>query len=87
MTIEKYLRDRLEQHGMFPEQAEKVVSEYKTLPYSEAMEGRWGHEVEGYPASLLGILIVGTFDHAVKWTEENCPKAWFLPLLRGEESA
>ena len=81
MTFEQYAKKYLFENGMFEEQAAQVVEMAKKDEANESMKNRWGDDVEGYPPDMLSILRVSLNDTAVRWIDENQPKAWYRPMF------
>ena len=36
---------------------------------------------DGYPTTMMAVLIVGINTEAVRWIDENLPKAWYRPMF------
>ena len=81
MAFEQYAKKYLFENGMFEEQAAQVVEMAKKDEANESMKNRWGDDVEGYPPVMLSILRVSLNDIAVRWIDENQPKAWYRPMF------
>ena len=73
MTIKDQLTRMCEEHGLWPDEARKVLEQ--TIKNTPAMEERrWNEDVSTYPASMLAVLWMGTRHEAVKWIDENKPQ-------------
>ena len=84
MTFEKLAHDHLFNNGMFESDVNKVIElSKKDEVLSDAMEGRWNDEVEGYPPFMVSIFLTSLNSVAVKYIDENIPKAWFRPVFEG----
>lgn len=81
MTFEKWMRDRLINSGMFPDQVDAVVERVKAAPENESMAQRWNDDASGYAPQMLSILWLTTKRHALEYIEAECPQAWFKPLF------
>ena len=79
MTIKEYLSKALEDRGMFPHQAVEVVA--GVVEATTEMAGRWDDDTEGYPPQMLAVLWYSVDRAALKWIDENLPKAWFRPMF------
>lgn len=84
MTLKQYLNNYLYNNGMFEDMAEQVVERVISDPANESMLGRWDDHTEGYPPEFLVVLRMSANLHAVKWIDENLPKAWFRSVFAGE---
>jgi hypothetical protein len=85
MSFKTIAIDHMVNNGMWPDQAEKVFQEIKNDEANESMKGRWDDPQWQYPESMTAIVIMITNSAAVKWIDENLPKAWFRPMFTGEE--
>lgn len=85
MTFEQFMRERLTNSGMFPNQVNAVVERVKAAPENEAMAQRWNDDVSGYPSQMLGIAWLTAKRHALAYIDAECPKAWFRPLFTDDE--
>jgi hypothetical protein len=83
MTLEEFAIKHLTDNGMFDAQAKQVIESVKSAKENEAMQGRWNDDSEGYPSSMMGVLIYTVNNHAVEYIDKNCPKAWFRPIFAG----
>lgn len=83
-TIEDKLKEMLFNHGLFEDQTATVMEMMKADEVNEAMEGRWGENVEDYPPVLLSVLWLSMRDCALRYIDANCPKAWFRSLFVNE---
>lgn len=76
MSIEDTIVKRLEEHGLFNDQAKAVVESMKVAPGNEVMEGRWRDATSDYPPSILQMAWMSAKLHAVEWIDANCPAHW-----------
>ena len=84
MTFEKLAYDHLFNNGMFENDAKKVIElAKKDEVLGDAMKGRWSDDTEGYPPFMKNVFIVSLNSVAVKYIDENMPKAWFRPVFAG----
>ena len=79
-TIRDFILKHMVINGMFADQATVVLSRYSTGD-GWGMDGRWDDAIDGYPETLLAVLLVGINAEAVKWIDENLPKAWFRSMF------
>lgn len=73
MTIYRYLLDEMVNNGLLDEQARSVLSAMMIAPDLDAMVGRWGDDVSGYPAYMITGLSLAADTHAAKWLDEHAP--------------
>jgi hypothetical protein len=88
VTIDQWCKNSLEQRGMFPNQAEEVMVEFRKRAVQALGENnayRLGDEVEGYPKQFLLLLLMDLSTCAVEWIDKNLPEAWFRPMFGGQE--
>jgi len=78
-TFNEYFLKYLVINGMSSEQAIDIMATVKEE--DSPMKGRWNDTFEGYPDTMLPILMFGVRREALKYIDENCPKAWFRPVF------
>jgi hypothetical protein len=76
------LKTMLVMHGLFEDQAEKVINNYRTSDAGSAMNGRWDDDISGYPDVTLNVLWFGTKRFALEFLEKECPDHWAKELLK-----
>lgn len=79
MTIQQKLEQSLVDNGMWPQQANTVIEAMKEE--DRAMEGRWSEDENAYPPMMITVLFLTAKNKALLWAKENCPDAYFIPLL------
>lgn len=85
MTIEQKLTKYLEGNGMFAEDAAATMELIKadgTL--RKEMAHRWNDDTEGYPAPMMGILMLTANRYALLWIDKHCPEAWYRSMFTGD---
>ncbi|MGD1524021.1 hypothetical protein [Vibrio owensii] len=89
ISVRAVMIHNLVQNGMFEEQANKVMENVES--HSEDLKGtwaldsmhdNWNKDAFGYPHMILQLAWRHVQRMAVKWTEDNAPEAWFLPVLK-----
>lgn len=83
MTIAETLKKRLEDNGLFPDQALGVLEAAKADPANASVAERWDHDTAGYPPPLLEVLWMSVRLSAAHWIDANCPQHWARPLFAG----
>ena len=84
MTFEQFAYGYLYNNGMFPDDAKKVVEAAKNDEIlKDTMQGGWDDDMAGYPPFMENIFIVSLNSVAVKYIDENMPKAWFRQIFAG----
>lgn len=81
MTFEQKALEMLESNGMFPDQARAVLAMMKTDPANEVIKERWGHDIAGYGDIMINVLWANAKYNALRYIDENIPRAWFRPLF------
>ena len=74
MTIKEYLTEYMTNHGLFPDEADKVIDVYKAR--EDSMSQRMGDKIEGYPPEFPSVLLVTIRRDVVDWIDANKPKHW-----------
>lgn len=80
MTFEQIALTHL-QSAMFPKDADAVIVRMKAAEENKDMFDRWAHDEDGYPPEMKLIVIYSANVHAVKWIDENVPRAWYRPMF------
>lgn len=62
-------------------EAQQIFETVKADSANRAMEGRWEHEVEGYPPEAQAVLRIAVNNAARAYIDQNCPQAWFRPFF------
>jgi hypothetical protein len=84
MTIRELLVSELKSNGMFPDQAEAVMTriiEQNDIPY---LISRLDDDSSGYQPALLSGLWYTVKRHALAWINANCPEAWYKPMFEDD---
>ena len=83
MTFEQWVLAELEANGMFPAQAQAVLTAYRADPVSTAMD-RWHDRVDDYPVAMRAVIWLGVCQSALAWIDANLPRAWYRPMFLSE---
>jgi hypothetical protein len=73
--------NHLVSHGMFEEQANKVLDRCRQDEILKPMGGRWNDTVDGYPPQMKAVVLLSVRKVAVDWIDENIPMAWFRGMF------
>lgn len=89
MTFEQWMRDKLTNCGMFPDQVDVVIARVKAAPENEVMAQRWHDKIGDYrhPDPMVNVLWFTTKRHALEYIDAECPKAWFRPMFVSESES
>lgn len=68
------MKQRLEEHGLWPDQADAVMEAVCADPDNCAMSGRWDDETADYSPQTIVIVWMSARAHAVKWIDANRPR-------------
>jgi hypothetical protein len=79
MTLKQFSLDYLTRNGMFPDQAQQVMS--RAVIADDPLTGRWGDDLKGYPPVVRGVLIMHINSAAIEWIDANVPNAWYRPMF------
>lgn len=80
MTIAEFCSKHLISNGMFPTDADAVVTAYKASVDAN-MQQRWSHNIDDYPVVMKAVIILGW--EALKWIDNNAPQSWFRCIFVG----
>lgn len=84
MNFKEWCKQHLTERGMFDKEASAVIESVIAAEENEAMEDRWDHNTDDYPESITNILQITLDHHAIKWIDENAPRAWYRGMFVGE---
>lgn len=87
VTITEYLQKRLEDNGMFPEEASQTIEAAKTSPLFVSMEHRWDEQLDSYPEPMKAVLWPSMKRVGADWLAQNAPEHWARPLFSSEVPA
>lgn len=88
VTIQQKFVLMLQNHGLFRDQAEKVMLECReNQDLFPNMSNRWDHSIDDYPAFFTTALWMGVKETAIEWGKENAPKAWWILHFSGGDPA
>lgn len=73
MSINDKLAQQLVEHGLWPHEAQAVMTELKAHKSSAAMQGRWDDDAE-FQTHLIAVLLISAKTQAIKWIDRNAPQ-------------
>ncbi len=82
MTTREKFEKMLTNNGMFESQAKKVMD--LAIPVVDGFDNykmTWERPANEYPDPLYAVIYMMIEPIALKWIEDNCPKAWFKPMF------
>ena len=82
-TLNDVFLEALEAHGLWPKEAEEVMSMAKKDPENIEMLERWDNPARDYPAQLYQTVWINISDHAVQYIDANKPNHIARNLLVG----
>ena len=71
-------------HGLWEDEANKVIDRYKNSGMADDMAQRWDDDAHGYAPMIFSVIWLGLKSEAIKFLEETKPKHFALHLLRAE---
>lgn len=74
MTIREKMKERLVEHGLWPDEANMVLDDAEKSEVLEPMFGRWKDSVDGYPPQMFAAVWISIKSVAVEWIDANKPK-------------
>lgn len=84
MNTKQKLESMLIKRGMFDSQVESIMK--IAIPELNELVGRyditWDRPSDEYPDVIYNILFIAIKPIALKWINENKPKAWFKPMFQ-----
>ena len=72
-TIKETLINKLIEHGLWKDEAEKIMLEVESAPENELMKNRWQEDASNYPEIITNIVWFSTKRHAIEWIDANKP--------------
>jgi len=81
MTIEEILKRRIYNNGVFENDVNVIMQRVKADKGNEPMAKRWADLAEDYPAIMIKALWMNVCHHAVEYTDETKPLAWYRQLF------
>lgn len=83
MTVREKLKDMLIQRGMFEDQAKEVI-ELSILELNKDADDykiTFDASSDVYPDGLYAAMFITIRPIALKWIDDNKPRAWFRPMF------
>ena len=82
MTVYDYMKQRLEEHGLFSKDAESVLLTAMDKDHYGGLS--WSSPISGYPHAVLSVTWLWLCEDALEWIDENAPqhfaRAMFVPM-------
>lgn len=82
MTLRKYFEQKLEEHGLWPQEAVQVMDAAEQSDLLADMQGRWDQSSEGYPPQLLVVVWMSVKLQAKRWLTDNVPQHFALGMFQ-----
>ncbi len=83
MTVREKLEDRLQDHGLWPEDAtaafDFMLEKHRDVSWIKDV--KWNDPVEAYPASFFAVALITLKDAAVEWIDANKPEHYARAIL------
>lgn len=74
MSIEQAIVAWLTERGLWEHEATAILEAVKVVHEKTGI--RWRSAADGYPPTVLSVLLLTAGAEAVKWIDENAPKHW-----------
>jgi len=81
MTIREMMETKLQENGLWPDEATAIMDAIEDEKCAESMNGRWKDAADGYPPQLFAVSWMVVQTVAAKWLEENKPMHWARPMF------
>ncbi len=81
MTIRETMEAKLQEHGLWPDEATAIMNAVELEETQDSMKHRWSDDADGYPPQLLVVVWIMVKASAAKWLEENKPMHWAKALF------
>lgn len=85
MTIRKYFEDKLEAHGLWPNEVQAVMNAEVAKKESEGV--KWSDPTDAYPPTLLVALEVSIWRTTRDYLRETAPLHFALPIFDEDHPA
>lgn len=83
MSIQEYFNDKLQSHGLTEGEANEVLK--IAMPkINETATVNWPSDSATMPQISMVAIWLHVKHHAHQWATQNCPEAWFIPLLSND---
>lgn len=82
-NIMNEMKDALVAHGLWPEEAERVMEYVAKAPENEPMEGRWTDSFDDYPPAIKNLAWMSVRRGAIEWLKANKPSHFALLVMEG----
>ncbi len=82
MTIKNTVKEKLINHGLWPQEADDIVENVILAPENEAMKDLWNDHAEGYPEQITSLAWFSAKLHAIEFLEKNKPMHFALNILK-----
>ena len=76
MTIREMMETKLQENGLWPDEATAIMEAIEDEKCAESMKGRWKDAADGYPPQLFAVSWMVVQAVAAKWLEANKPMHW-----------
>lgn len=83
MTLQEWAIKQLTSRGMLPDQALKVLAQYKERSEAGALVDAWNQPIEKEESYLLMLVVIrdGLLAEGLLWIDANLPQAFFRPMF------
>lgn len=77
ITIKQFLKQKLQDNGLFENQADEILKFQEKDALTEVYDKR----ADGYPKEFLAVAWLTTKSKAKKWLAQNCPEHWAISMF------
>ncbi|MCP5016892.1 MAG: hypothetical protein GY938_16730 [Ketobacter sp.] len=82
MTFDQHIDNYLDERLVLPKAKQEIINALKASPAAASMVDRWGHDVSEYDQSIIIGIRIQLNDVALKWFDDNRPKAFNRGLFQ-----
>ncbi|WP_027358407.1 hypothetical protein [Desulforegula conservatrix] len=80
-SIRAAVSKKLQDHGLWQQEAEAVMDIVEKAPENKAMQGRWHESPDAYSSGILVALWWSSKNHAIAWIDANKPEHFAREIL------
>lgn len=81
MKIQDKLENELVSNGLWPDEAKKIIAEFKIDKDYQVMSVRWERAADEYPPQMLAVLLTAVKIKALNWIDRKKPEHFARDII------